>query len=397
MDTSEQLDWLVGPDEVRCAIPKRSTTATGLVGSILIGAAALIGSWPILAAAMFASVGFDNERALSDVLAPLVFFGVFCFPVAGFLIFKGLLLLRGRDEIVIREDRISAVTRWGPLKSSRHCQLEDLGGFRIERSFESEDSVGFLHGMASLVAIGKQTKSIHLLRLYPEEVIRELATSLDDQIESFTARRGRPIPKELGVEEISLDPSRTEARTEKPIESDIVCEQKQDGLVIRLPAKGWRRTTGCFLKVWSIFWVSMTLLMTALLLPALIGGTVKGDASAGWVLMVVFWISSIALVFYLDRAAKRRGTITLTPSHLRFDDAGLFRAHHANWTRARIESVGVAAEKRGRRSPRWIHSIHVSPNHATEHDWFSNREKPELEWIATKLTEALGLDSNGEH
>ena len=393
------LSWSDAPHEIRCEIPRRVTTLTMAAGVALIGFGIMIGSWPIASSLFFVFVRSGDERPpLSVVLTPLLLFGLFCFPIAGFLLWKGFLLLRGRDEIVIRDGRLSGVTRWGPLRSSRSCELDDLAGFRIEGQFESDDGVGFLQGMSSLVAVRKQAKPVHLLRIYPEELIETLAAELEEQVESFASRQGKPFSEELAVENVSMDPGQMGERTAIPVGSNLEFEECHNELRIGVPALGWRNSSSTFVKIWSILWVAATLTLTATIVPALIAGRVRGDAWVGWVLVFAFCLIAVASVFFLEKAAHRKGTIVLTATDLRFEEDGIFRKHQAHWKRSSITSVVAVAESRGTRSSgkHWIHFIKVLPELDPSHDWFCNRDKPELEWIATKLNRALGLDTQGD-
>ncbi len=395
MDQPFRLDWERGPGDVRCELPRRSNLAATIGGSFFIGIGLLIGCFPIAGSMFFAFVGpADRVVPRGVILMPLFFFGIFCFPIATALILKGIFLLWGRTEIVIDGDRLRAVTRFGPLWSTRRCDLEDLAGFRVEGDPGGGGSSGVTAGLASLVAVRKQKRPLHLARAYRKEIIDQLAEDLGAQIKSVAAIHGKPGLQQPQVENVSLDPRSIHRRDRQPIDSDAVVEQRRNDCVIRFPAKGWRQSPGLFTKLFCYLWVGAAILFTAILLPALIPGQVQGDARVGWVLLPMLWMVAIGAILVQLHKARRCGMIQFTEETLRFEETGIFGVNRAVWNRAAIDDVVVAAKLHETDdSSYWEHYIEVRPDPNPERQWFSDRDKFELEWIATLLRDEVTAES----
>ena len=123
-----------GMDDVRCRMPYRPRGNASLPGWLMMLAGGFIASWPLLGIVFFMITGAtdDPDMFAFAVFGPLICFGPFCFTSGGFFLLKGLFLVAGRDEIILRRGRLTAVSRWGPFWTSRRCSLEDLVGFRVE-------------------------------------------------------------------------------------------------------------------------------------------------------------------------------------------------------------------------------------------------------------------------
>ena len=112
--------------------------------------------------------------------------------------------------------------------------------------------------------------------------------------------------------------------------------------------------------------------------------------------MPIFWIVGIVAFMVLLRLARRRGTVVLAGKSLRFEETDPFGNATLQWNTGEIESITVDAKKyETEDSVTWKNFITVCPAEKGR-QWFNNREKPELEWIATVLRQALGLDASGE-
>lgn len=394
MSNTMQLQWERSPSEIRCRVPRQSSTAASFGGTLLIIFGSAIGFWPIFATVMGSRIGPpDHKVPLEVVLMPLAFFGIFCFPIAGVLIIKGILMVAGRAEFILEGDRFSAVTQCGPFWRTYRCDLQDLAGFRVETNLGGAAASGLTVGRASLVAVRHQGRATHLIRVYPEKLIRELADELAKECELFATRQGIAWQGRANSDEVSLDPREIEERTDSPLGSNAVYEQQGGGCMITLPAKGWRRSSSGFARIWCYFWVGMTLIFTAFLLPALIMGNVQGSPGAGWFMLTIIWMVAVGTIVVLLNGARRCGKIMLTDGKLRFEEVALFETHRAEWNPGSIKNVIVGAlEHKSEDSTRWENYITVWPEKEKSRRWFSNRDKSELEWIVSLLHEALDLD-----
>ena len=396
IDHAAEIRWDQGMDDVRCRVPRRSHGLATTPGWLMILAGGFIASWPLLGILFFGVMGAteDPDMFAFAVFGPLVCFGPFCFTSGGFFLLRGLFLVAGRDEIVIRRGRLTAMSRWGPFRSRRRCSLEDLVGFRVESHLAGAYSeTAGMQGLASLVAERLSGSPVHLLRGYPKPLIDELVVGLNQHCGRFAAREGIPWRESLQTDEVSLNPEKIDERPAQPRNSKATLEQWPDGLLIELPHRGWWRPGSRFVTIWCFGWNGMTLLSTAAFVPALLAGKVEGEPWVAWILMPIFWIVGIVAFVVLFRKARRSGRIVLAGKSLSFEETDPFGSTTLQWNTEEIECITVGAKKyETEDSITWKNFITVCPTEK-ERQWFNNREKPELEWLATVLRQALGLGS----
>ncbi|MDP6468538.1 MAG: hypothetical protein QF918_12400 [Pirellulaceae bacterium] len=140
----------------------------------------------------------------------------------------------------------------------------------------------------------------------------------------------------------------------------------------------------------------MVLLGTAAFVPALLADKVEGQPWVAWLMLPIFWSVGIVGFIILFRKARRTGKILLAGKSLRFEETDPFGSTTLQWDTSEIESITVDAKKyKTEDSVSWKNFITVCPAEKG-YQWFSIREKPELEWIATVLRQALDLGSPGD-
>ena len=139
------------------------------------------------------------------------------------------------------------------------------------------------------------------------------------------------------------------------------------------------------------------MILTFGLVPALIAGKVEGQPSAGWVIVVVFSLVFVGIVVALMNAAIRKGSIRVNDDYVTFSQSGLFGQREERWMVTSTEEVRVAFEEtESDEGVSWTHYLQVAPDHHKEKYWFSFREKPELEWMATCVNNRLSGKANEE-
>src|SRR5215831_6664678 len=86
IDVSESFDG-----EVRYSLPRRPIGLLRFMGLVPMAFGLFIASWPLLFIVFFLTVGHavKGEKFWFVVLGPLAMFGPFCFPLGGFLLFRG--------------------------------------------------------------------------------------------------------------------------------------------------------------------------------------------------------------------------------------------------------------------------------------------------------------------
>ena len=389
------IDPVIWTDDVatsRCNLPK-SDPGSAIVPGCLALMSVFVGSLPFLLATFLYLLASAAERQrdgfLSFLIALILVWGVVYFPIALFFFGKSLLLLRGRTEIILDSSRLRVITKAGPFRSTRRCKLEELGGFRIE---DPEGAgYGLPGGHSNLVAVRKDGRKIHLLRMCPNEIVGQLVSELPKKIARLARRAGLTsgdrIPTDnLQAEVISLDPMATRERKNKPIGSNLWIEERSGEIVIQLPRLGFWNSTSPGARFWIIGFLSIQLLFIPCLVFALLAGKVQGQPTAGWV--IVFVCTAIAAGIVLNRlsAATRSGSVHIADEYLRFRERDFFVDHYAGWKWVSIEIIHVGVKKyESDEGVSWNHFVEVQPGPNEARYWYDNRTKGELEWIVTLI------------
>jgi len=341
----------------------------------------------------------EGDQFYWFILGIAALFGIFVFPIAAFVLQRSILLGFGHKEIIVDEKRLRVISRAGPLWSTRSCALSDLGGFRVENS--RGERLQFLEGgYANLIAVRKNGRTTHLLRLYPRETVDQLCQELPKAIERMTSRSfakndKRIIAENLNLEHVFPDPMKIGKREGKPIGSNLSLEKRDHEMLLMIPALGFGKSTPNFFKLWIAGFVFFQLILTFGLVPALIAGKVEGQPSAGWVVFAVFTLVFVGIVVNRINAAIRKGTISVNDDYVTFSQSGLFGRSEARWMASSTEEVRVAVdETESDEGVSWTHYLQVVPDHHKSRYWFSFREKSELEWMATCVNNRLSGKAN---
>jgi len=121
-------------DEVHYRLPQRPLGPIRYLGLLPMAFGLFIASLPILGIVFFltARPALKGKMLQFAVIGPLVAFGPICFPLGGFILFKGLLAVAGHTEIAVRAGRLYLTDRCGLLRWTRRRPLDKLRGFRVE-------------------------------------------------------------------------------------------------------------------------------------------------------------------------------------------------------------------------------------------------------------------------
>jgi hypothetical protein len=363
----------------------------------------LVGSWPFVLSAFFyfgmRDAAREHDQSIWLTLLPFLFFGVFCFPIAAFFLYRSFLLLRGRTEIVLDSKKLRVITKAGPLRSTRGCKLSQLGGFRMEDP--AGERYGLASGLSSLVAVKKNGRTIRLLRMVPDEINKQLIEELSGRIERLTGRADltgadRILAEYLDAEVISDDPLAIGRRQGKPIGSNLAIEQRDNELAIHVHPLGFQKSESFPVRVTVMVLLAVNFFLTVTLVPALIAGKVQGQPSAGWAIYSVATALSIGLVLIFVDRSTRKGSVRICYGELSFSEHNLFRIHHAVWALDTIEEVRVGVEERkdSEGDVTVWHFVEVKPSPDKPRHWFGHRDKPELEWIVTCIVDHLARIAN---
>src|SRR5262245_23844388 len=115
-------------------LPRRPTGNWRWAAAVPLVFGLLVASFPIMGIIFFLTVGEPpkGEMLWFAIFGPLGCHGPICFPLGGYFVFKGLCGLYGHCEILVRDGRLHAVERCGPLRWTRRRDLASVHGFRVE-------------------------------------------------------------------------------------------------------------------------------------------------------------------------------------------------------------------------------------------------------------------------
>lgn len=448
----ETIRWFEQIDSSRALLPKVDNPIMRGAGCFGVVLGVMFAVWPFLVTVFLywgGGVQTDETKTFDWFhLLPLAFFGVFLFPLAGFLWYRSLLALFGRSEILITEKHLSLIHRWGILRRRHRCRLSRLEGFRVEHPGDESPyglspTVGltFPANRCSLIAKHSGGRSLYLARVFPETLIHELAGTLPEHVQRIAMRAGVQLAGEAGngvgssglgqtlvVE--NLDPSAMPSRQQfsrqqfstrptgsrsnsisdppptfppvgssnhllndfsrSPLGSSLVLETTADGLTIEMPKRGYYGSTTKLGRGCLYLFTFMQLVLSAGLVPALLAGRVNGSPLAGWVIFAVFTMLWIIGISYLFHTMSLSGRITLDRRYLNFSQSSFRGTRATEWQKHEIDSIELGVkEYESEDDLTCDYYVKIAPVPSDDTLWFSHFTKPEIEWMVNCLRVAM--------
>lgn len=395
MKGTETIAWTNDFDLTQCIIPRHTLPLKQVVGALGIAFGFLLSSGPIALTLFLLLAPPDVEQDanfLSFALFPMVIPGAICFPLTLILWQRSLLTLFGQTKVVIDHQCLSVVRVAGPVWSRRKIPLEQLAGFRVEE----DPGLGPTGTLRTLMAIKENGRSRCILRAYPRETVSQLASDLRVQVMQAVTRYRSSPAEPLPVELVSPNPFALDERSDRPLGSRVMIVDHHNEFRVEMPRKRFLEATSPFARLWLSGWLLSQLFIWLGLVPALLAGRVQGEPTAGWVLAVVFTAITIAIAAYYSYILTRAGTVRVTQQKVNFCDQSLWSEHQADSRTDAIHHVTVGVGRSDREDgPVFSHHIEVKPDKHPPHVWFDNRDKEELEWIATLISQRLNDIQNG--
>ena len=396
-------------DRVTYRLPRQPSALLFAVG-VLIG---LFSLFPIGMAATFVFFVLKVARETNGafLIIALIFgiFPLFIFTIGLAMLFLAMYLMFGRDEVVLDPKRLRAVMVVGPLRWSRGMRRERLRQVTVVRSempgSPSTEASGETHGLRAEDDRGRKKV---LLRPYPYPLVRALADDL--------ARRSgtmplasldiQDVPAKVLVGEDSDVAGEIHQRPEKPASSLAIVEPAGDGLRIILPAKGFWRGSSVFAKVFVVFWCTiLSVMISAFTYTILSGGKIErkgGFPESNWFLVLFFTpfvLVGIGGILTLIHLGRRKAEFTVSAAVLIVERWEWFREQRDEWRREDIQSIRADATSHvdsESHQRRWVYSLRVNTTSGDDRSILANREKSELEWLATTLRATIGSAPNHE-
>ncbi|MCH2123121.1 MAG: hypothetical protein MK136_17995 [Pirellulaceae bacterium] len=419
--------WFNYPESSRCKIPRRQTKTV-----VYYGVMGLFVGFILACAAFTPSIVHDDLFKGPGVL--LLIWPAGLLALAALFVWKSLLALRARIELVIDAKRLCVITRLGPFWRTRRCALSQLARFQIE------DMRGLLNLQAdrtsndvfydktddeeldetleddkdcvddprkeshwNLLAVQEDGRKLKILHCYPKEIVSQLCQDLPDQLRRFlpdskqtnVAKFSRPAPT---VEIHGVGPFDIRDRRQLPLNSDFRVEEHGEEQRVFLPRLGFYKTTNLLGKIVLPLILSMELLIMTWGFSEWFAGNVRGENATAlggiWCMItgVVIWQALIR-----TQAATCHGSISVTNHQLILRQRDLYGEHLGEWNLTAVESVDVQGsnfeDRFGKIRDLYAYTLYVTPSSSKRHSWFRNRPKEQLEWIRTWIHDQLPADA----
>lgn len=386
--------------EIHYRLPRRPSSLVrfGGLGGMAVGA--FVASWPVLCIAFLLTAGPVSKGPMQRflVLGPLLVFGPICFPLGGFLLFKGLFALAGHTEIVVRNARLYAIDRCGPLRWTRRRALDQLRGFRLENPPSTAGGEQPTEDWPSLKADLTNGKAFTVCYGYPRDWLLSLAGDLAARCWNITTVFATTRPAPISVAEICEDPAMVQDRACQPTSSTAILEQRPHGFMITIPPLGLRRGNNGFLLGWCLLWNAIALPFAAFFLPAAFRGEVTWEGTnekisplIACLMITPFLLIGIGSALGVSYRGRHRASIAVAGSTLKIEETTLFGNRQRDWTARDLADIRVVTESSNNDGAgiRWTNNLNILTKEGDPYRLFSYRDKTELEWIATLLRQAL--------
>jgi hypothetical protein len=354
-----------------------------------------IGSWVLLSGR---KLGQQNGILDPDGLLPLVFFGPFCFPLGGLMLFWGLHIVAGRTEIDIRSARLRVLYKCGPFGLPRRMWLDKIRVFRLDGDSQSKPTA--IAQPTNLFVESTSGKSIVLCVGYPRDWLLRLASDLARRCQQIVEHEN-PHREPIVV---AGDRAIIQERPQQPGTSTAILEQQPNGFRITIPPPGMLKGSSSSFVVWCLVWNGMMCLMAPLFLYAAFQGEVKwagGDDKVSILFMCCFLAPFVLIgmgtLIVLYTRGRHCVVISVADQSLEVLARGFVGTRSSWWQSKDLLAIGALREKQdganeeGEYVTSWTVSLGIQTARGEITRLLTNRDQAELEWIATELRRSLQL------
>jgi hypothetical protein len=299
----------------------------------------------------------------------------------------------GRDELRIDERSIRSTWRLGPLSRQKTLLRSSVAQLTVVR--EGDESY-------ALAAENEFGRKWNLGVGYPREMLLALAVEISSRWKELTidpdfAEIG---PGKLAIREESNIPTEIRERPVPPLGSRLICERDRTGEVrITIPRLG---LSGFGVSISSLFGVVAMIYLIAEVMPAIRGMCKEGTRSDAINTLVATGAIMLFLLVYLAIAVREALTtrvLIASEGSLTLETKGLLRTSSKSWRTDQIVSIHAETmvDNSGDGSGTTTTSVLVrttgqagkAPDTLMSGEAY--RTKPDMEFIATTLREALGV------
>lgn len=375
---------------------------------LAVGLAIVLFLVPFTAAGVLVVLSYFNaEVKPTDFMDPIVMIGCFMLPLAAAILLNALVHRWSYYEISVTADRLQVRTRIGPFFRTRHLRLAGLKGLRVQigtlqhltmRGVEPLDPRSRFRNVGTLFADFELSPQQLIVSGYDPDWLLSIASELTRVIETNHPGAARLMPVTLTHD----DPRVILDRAEQPSSSNARVLQTVDRLVIEMPPHGWWRSFPWQFQYFCYFCLAMLLVWTVLLvrgellvasedggnlgpLPLLIGLLITSPCYAIIGCLLALWYST-------SRSSARW---EITPQQLCLWQRTIWGEYCAFWNRSELQAIRVVSKlhQQSDRDDIFYNCLEITSANQPPREFFRERDKSELEWLATVLRKGLGHES----
>ncbi|QNN24992.1 hypothetical protein HED60_22845 [Planctomycetales bacterium ZRK34] len=299
----------------------------------------------------------------------------------------GMLIGFSKSRVLLRGGRIYAIEGVGIMRWKRKRPIDRIqkievisGGEDAHLDSNAAPGMATLAKLAAIRLSGENMNSMLVSIAFPAEVLLPLAEQLADDIESETRQRPEVVSttkKLTGViEREALAAPADEPAGQQPPGSQMILEQRPDGLTIIVPPLGMRGVT-----------------RTMLILGAVI--TLIGIPFIIVIIGLLFVIIGLMMVVGAIRNARRRAIIDVVGDVLLISMAGPFGSSQREWRAVDLNRIQAAPSGTSVNNVP-LFELQIRPRSGGKVGYFGGRDKDELRWLAATLRDALNLTATDE-
>ena len=308
----------------------------------------------------------------------------------------GLTALRGHQEVEFTRDRIRVIERVGPLHWSWTRPLTSITNLAVVSGVESKEATARptrpTGNLRVIRARCERGKPLWIAPGYPRETVVALAAAIAERCaEPSGAKLLDDGP--LTVEMIEFDPWAHASSTAgppptRPTETDIVIEERADGVTVTVPPAGVRRGSKGLFTIGLVWCIFMTVFSGASIGVPLASGQAVTTIVPFVLFGLLFWCIGLGMLLGAINMGRRQVIIDVVGDTLLLTRKSLRGLRQTEWRRDELTVI-----RRGE-SGMSVNNVPVMELQIVGRDdrntgLLSQRTNAELEWIASLLSAAL--------
>ncbi len=329
------------------------------------------------------------------------FFAVFGLPffLSGLIpVYSGFFMLGGRSTIEIRNDKLIAIQRGGPVRWRRKIPISGVRKFQVKSSGMKDSEVMIGAAQSALNVLSESGRLNCLAWGYPKPTLRALADHLSMRCQTISGAwlldTDRPA---IEVEESVMGQDRYETDNQGAIQEDIpprpqdttvIVKPNDVGLTITVPPVGIRKGSkgglgfsilwNGFMAVFTFFWFYL-------------GGVgIRGELLLICGLLSLFWAVGIGVLIAAINAGRRMAILDVVGDTLLITRQNIFKTRQQEFPREKIKAIRM--DKSGTKVNHVpIMNLQVHLTEGGRIAMLGQLTNDELKWIAGQLRQALGV------